>query len=411
MSGDSFKVRNLYNSDASGGGHSQPSGIRYQYPGIELAQSLPEEYEGSEFFQLLVDAVGDYAIFMLDPNGYIRSWNTGAQRNKGYRASEIIGQHFSIFYTPEDRLANRPEKLLRLAATEGRIEDEGWRLRKDGTRFWADVILTPLFTSDGKLRGFAKVTRDMTERRNIQSAMEEALSASRAKSAFLANMSHELRTPLNAIIGYAEMVEEQVQQIDPKIASDIQKIVYSSRHLLSIISDILDLSRIEAGHLELHVKNVDVLELVREVVETSRPLADKNQNVVKIVSHVPSIRCDCDPVRLRQVMYNVFSNAAKFTRDGSIEIRVSTFNREIEIRITDTGIGMTEDQTKRIFNNFYRVEKNPEDKAQGGTGLGLAISKLLIEAMDGSISVTSVENKGTIFTIRLPSRQATVTLI
>ena len=388
-----------------------PSPEKYQYPGIEVAAAPPEDYESAEFFQLLVQSVMDYALFMLDPNGYVRSWNAGAERNKGYRASEIIGQHFSIFYTPEDRLAGRPEKLLHLAAAEGRIEDEGWRLRKDGTRFWADVILTPLYTRDRRLRGFAKVTRDMTEKRKIITTMEEAIRASSAKSAFLANMSHELRTPLNAIIGYAELLDEELEGCGEKAAADVKKILYSGKHLLSIISDILDLSRIEAGHLELHPKPVDVLELVRDVVENARTLAERNGNVVTVTAAVPSLVIDCDPVRLRQVLYNVYSNAAKFTQNGSIEVRLSIFKGEVEIRISDTGVGMSEDQSRRVFEDFYRVEKVQTDKSQGGTGLGLAISKLLCEAMGGSISVSCTEGKGSVFTIHLPSRVANVSVL
>jgi PAS domain S-box-containing protein len=377
---------------------------QYEYPGIEIADASPEDFLNSETFQLLVEAVRDYAIFMLDPHGYIRTWNTGAERNKQYLAKEIIGQHFSIFYTPEDRLARRPEKLLRLAVAEGRVEDEGWRLRKDGTRFWADVILTPLYTKDGKLRGFAKVTRDMTERRAIMSAMEDALSASRAKSAFLANMSHELRTPLNAIIGYAEMLDEQLREVDSEAARDVGKILYSSRHLLSIISDVLDLSRIEAGHLDLKVESVDVLQLAREVVETARPLAERNGNEALVKSTLSSVRIQADPLRLRQILYNVFSNAAKFTRDGKIIIQVSQVHGNVEINISDTGVGMTQTQVNRVFDMFYRVETKDKPEGQGGTGLGLAISRLLVEAMHGTISASSVEGKGSTFTIRLPGR-------
>ncbi len=372
-----------------------------EYPGIEIARTSPEEYESTELFQLLVEAVSDYAIFMLDPDGYIRSWNTGAQRNKGYMASDIIGQHFSIFYTPDDRLSNRPERLLLLAATEGRIEDEGWRMRKDGTRFWADVIVTPLFTPDRKLRGFAKITRDVTEKREILSRMEEALNASKAKSAFLANMSHELRTPLNAILGYAELLGEQFQESNPEAFKDVEKILYSGRHLLSIIRDVLDLSKIEAGHLEINNESVDVLDLIRGVVDTTRPLAERNCNETTVSSTSPVVKAECDPVRLRQVIYNIYSNACKFSKDGKIEIRVNSFGGEVEIRITDTGIGMSESQVHQIFDKFYQVETASAPANQSGTGLGLAISQLLCKAMGGSISATSEPGNGSTFSIRL----------
>jgi signal transduction histidine kinase len=282
------------------------------------------------------------------------------------------------------------------------VEDEGWRMRKDGTRFWADVILTPLFTDGRQLRGFAKVTRDMTEKRIIMDRMEEALSASRAKSAFLANMSHELRTPLNAIIGYAEMLDEQIRETSPELSHDMSKIIYSSRHLLSIISDVLDLSKIEAGHLDLKFESVDVVELINEVVASAKPLADKNGNSVHVSTVAGTIIVESDPLRLRQVLYNLFSNAAKFTQNGRIDLSATVYKGELEIQITDTGIGMTESQANRIFNMFYRVDVKDQPEGQGGTGLGLAISRLLCEAMGGTISVTSVQGKGSTFTIRLP---------
>jgi len=381
---------------------------KYEFPGYEIAEPDGDDYQSAEFFQLLVEGVSDYAIFMLDPHGYIRSWNTGAERHKGYTASEIIGHHFSIFYTPEDRLAGRPEKLLSLAVTEGRVEDEGWRQRKDGTRFWADVILTTLWTPDGKIRGFAKVTRDMTDRRDLHQAMEEAVSASRAKSAFLANMSHELRTPLNAIIGYAELATENLEGREPVVSEDIQKIIFASKHLISIISDVLDLSRIEAGHLELHRSEFDLLQIVREVVDTTRVLAERNGNTITISCPFAFLKCEADEVRLRQVLYNLISNASKFTRNGRIVVKVTTSNRETHISVSDTGMGMTPAHAGRVFDNFYQVSQQSKDNVQGGTGLGLAISKLLVEAMDGKISVESTEGVGSTFTVRLP-RIANVT--
>jgi len=358
----------------------------------------------AERFRLLVESVRDYAIFMLDTEGYVRSWNPGAERAKGYTPSEIIGQHFSAFYTPEDRAAGLPQRMLETAVRLGRHEQEGWRVRKDGTRFWADVVVTAMIGTDGKLLGFSKVTRDMTEKRLLTASRDEALRASQAKSAFLANMSHELRTPLNAIIGYSEMVAEELREAGlEQLASDVLKIRYSGQHLLSIVSDVLDLSRIESGGLQLTLEPVALPQIVAEVIETVRPLASRNGNTVK--AHIDESCCNvlADPVRLRQVIYNIFSNACKFTQRGEISLTVMHVAAPIPsvaISIHDTGIGMSPEQRERLFERFYTVEG--AFASTGSTGLGLAISKLLIDGMGGEIRVASEMGEGSTFTILLP---------
>lgn len=363
------------------------------------------EDESLDMFRLLVDGVRDYAIFALDTEGYIRSWNAGAQRTKQYTASEIIGQHFSIFYTPEDRAAKRPQYLLELSKREGRVEDEGWRVRKDGTHFWADVILTALYDKNGIHRGFAKVTRDMTERRNLILALEEAVRASQAKTAFLANMSHELRTPLTAIIGYAEMINDQLED-NSVIGEDVNRILYSARHLQSIVSDILDLSKIEAGKLEIHWEEVNLQDVLLECTETIKPLARCNGNEVAYEITPTLTTIISDRVRLRQVLYNLLSNAARFTHDGLITVKarqgVAANNPAVHLDVIDTGIGMTEEQARMAFERFHQVEGHSAEFGRGGTGLGLAICRMLCLAMGGSISVQSTVGKGSTFTVTLP---------
>lgn len=368
-------------------------------------RSVAPEDESLDMFRLLVDGVRDYAIFALDTEGYIRSWNEGAQRIKQYTASEIIGQHFSTFYTPEDRAANRPQYLLEVSKRDGRVEHEGWRVRKDGTRFWADVILTALYDKDGVHRGFAKITRDMTERRNLMVALEEAVRASQAKTAFLANMSHELRTPLTAIIGYAEMINDQVEDASV-IGEDINRILYSARHLQSIVSDILDLSKIEAGKLEIHWEEVNLKDVLQECTETITPLARCNGNEVRYEITPTLTTIMADKVRLRQVLYNLLSNAARFTHDGSITVKARQDTNGsapvVHLEVIDTGIGMTEEQAAMAFERFHQVEGHSAQFGRGGTGLGLAICRMLCIAMGGSISVQSAVGEGTTFTVTLP---------
>ncbi len=366
--------------------------------------------EAGDTFKLLVEAVKDYAIYMLDVNGYVESWNAGAERAKQYSSEEIIGKHFSVFYTFEDLAIGKPLLLLGIAMRDGRVEDEGWRIRKDGTRFWADVIVTAVYDKAGVHRGFAKVTRDMTERRHLIDSREEALRASSAKSAFLANMSHELRTPLNAIIGYTEMVEDNLRSTGHSdVADDLTKILYSANHLQSVINDILDLSRIEAGQLELKWETVDLNQVVREVIETVQPLASVTKTEIRAIPEHQGIQLTADRTRLKQILYNLLSNAAKFTHNGIISVKVWLDGTEtpevVHMAITDTGVGMAKSEVQNLFQRFYRSEVHVSQYNQGGTGLGLAICRMLCEAMGGHIGVESEVGSGSTFTVTLPKTQ------
>lgn len=376
-------------------------------PTHEPKSPFQEEEDQEDVFRLLVDAVRDYAIYMLDAEGYIRSWNAGAQRAKLYTADEIIGKHFSVFYTPEEAAANRPQTLLKLALEQGRIEDEGWRVRKDGTRFWADVILTPIYADGGQLRGFAKVTRDMTEKRQLIIAREEALKASNAKSAFVANLSHELRTPLTGIIGYAEIVADAVddQQL-PEVKSDVDKILFSANHLMNVVNDILDISKIESGEFDLNLEQTEPEEIIHEVLENVKPLANTNRNALRYDRQQQVCHLMTDKTRLRQIMYNLLSNACKFTHDGSITMGLDCLT-EAEgswavFTIADTGCGMSPDDAALIFERFYQAKHTGGGPTRGGTGLGLAICKMLTEAMGGTIALETELGKGTMFTVKLP---------
>ena len=241
--------------------------------------------ESDEHLRLLVNSVRDYAILMLDPSGQVASWNQGAERIKGYNANEIVGRHFSCFYPPEDVQNGKPEHELQRAIAEGRYEEEGWRIRKGGSRFWADVVITALKDGTGKLRGFSKITRDASERKKAQLQIEqqnrelelrnrEVERATKLKSKFLATMSHELRTPLNAIVGFSELLaEETAGELNDKQKRFVGHIKQGSAHLLQLINDILDLSKIEAGQLELRCEDFQVKDALPEVLSTIRPLA------------------------------------------------------------------------------------------------------------------------------------------
>jgi PAS domain S-box-containing protein len=512
---------------------------------ISARKRAQKDLQGSEErFRLLVNNVRDYAILMLDPAGLIVSWNQGAQRIKGYKADEIIGQHFSRFYTREDVQKGKPELELRIAAADGRYEEEGWRVRKDGSQLLANVVITALTDDTGKLRGFSKVTRDITERKRTEQLLQESeerhrklfdnnphptwafdratlrflavnaaavrkygysseeflamtikdirppqdvpallesvgalcdgnesvgewrhrrkdgtvidveitsyalnfegrdaeivvavdvsqrkrdeaekrkfidsLATSNAelelrnreveratqlKSKFLASMSHELRTPLNAIVGFSDLLADGVPgDLNDKQKRFVNHIKQGSAHLLQLINDILDLSKIEAGQLELHCEDFQFKEALPEVLSTIRPLA-----MIKGIQIQHKFNADfsvhADRVRFKQVLYNLLSNAVKFTpKGGRIDIDCVENGGDVCISVADTGIGIRVEDQALVFEEFRQVEGN-KDTANEGTGLGLAITKRLVEQQGGKITLQSQPGKGSRFTFTLP---------
>lgn len=379
----------------------------------ERASSIgvPDDSTLEGLLRLLVESVRDYAIFVLDATGHVITWNPGAARLKGYKAEEIIGRHFSTFYPQEDVAAGKPAWELEVAEEEGRIEDEGWRVRKDGTLFWANVVITALRDPDGRLVGFAKVTRDLTERRNaelraIENArrLAEVEAANRAKSEFLAAMSHELRTPLNAIGGYVDLLLLGVRgPLSDNQREDLQRVRRSQQHLLAIINDLLNFSRLEAGRVNYDIVQTPVAPLVDEVCTMVEPQAAGAGIELRWEPCSDRIAL-ADRAKVGQILLNLLTNAIKFTPEGG-SITVSCLaepSSTVHIRVRDTGIGIAEDQLESIFEPFVQVGRSLSSSHEG-TGLGLAISRDLARGMDGDLTVRSVPGKGSTFTISLPA--------
>jgi PAS domain S-box-containing protein len=499
--------------------------------------------QSEEGVRVLVNGVKDYGIFMLDPSGHVASWNHGAERIKGYKDHEIIGRHFSCFYLPADVKKGMPEHELQTATAEGRYEDEGWRVRKDGSRFWANAVLTALIDGTGKVRGFSNIIRDVTERKRTEELLQESeerhrklfdnnphptwvfdgetlrflavntaavrkygysrdefltmtlkdirrpedvpalletlktlgeghessgawrhqlkdgtvidventsyaltflgraarvvvavdvtqrkrdeaekrkftekLAASNQelelrnreverattlKSKFLASMSHELRTPLNAIVGFSDLLAEGTPgQLNQKQKRFVNHIKEGSTHLLQLINDILDLSKIEAGQLELRFEDFLVKDTLPEVLSTIHPLAmAKNIRVEQRVECKSLVKAD--RVRFKQILYNLLSNAVKFTPNGgNVTIECVDYSDFVRVSVTDTGIGVRPEDQKVIFDEFRQIEGSA-GTAHEGTGLGLAITKRLVEQQGGQISVESELGKGSQFTFTL----------
>src|SRR5437870_1782046 len=278
-------------------------------------------------YRLLVQEVKDYAIFLIDTKGRIQSWNTGAQRLKGYTQKEIIGQHFSVFYTRDDLANKKPQRELEKALTEGRVEDEGWRVRKDGTRFWANVVITALHDEKGKLRGFAKITRDMTGRRKGEDALREQAAqlekrvlertqelekANRTKDEFIATLSHELRTPITSITGWVQMLQDGA--LTPPLQRKALEVI--DRNLAAqaqLIDDLLNVSRIVAGKLRVDMQSVYPAPLIEEALDSLLPTMKAKS--LKLTRDLDSGigPMQIDPPRFHQIIWNLLTNALKFT--------------------------------------------------------------------------------------------------
>ncbi len=375
---------------------------------VEAGQLLAEREralrDNEERLRLIIDGVKDYGIFALDAQGYVTTWNAGAQRIKGYTEQEIIGQHFSLFYLLEECPAH-PDMALREATRDGHYMEEGWRCRKDGSRFWASVVITAQYDGTGALRGFSKITRDITDRRAaeiaLRTAREEAESASRAKSEFLSRMSHELRTPLNAILGFAQLLDmDSTAGQRPQVSH----ILRAGQHLLALINEVLDIARIEAGRLPLNIEPIALATVLHEALTLVSPMAaDAGIHLVDLPALPEDSGVLADRQRLVQVLLNLLSNAIKYNRPGGkVRLEVSVQAHQVSIAVHDTGHGIAPDQLDQLFKPFERLGADPQVE---GTGLGLSLSKNLLEMMQGSLQVHSEPGHGCCFTLRLPATQ------
>jgi PAS domain S-box-containing protein len=349
--------------------------------------------QSEERFRLMVEAVRDYAIFLLDPDGRVATWNVGAERLKGYKADEIIGKHFSLFYPEEARRREHPAEELRRAKAEGRYEEEGWRVRKDGTQFWANVVITALFDQEGRHIGFTKVTRDFTETRRLR----EAQLAVQLRDEFLATAGHELRTPLSALLMQVQGLARSVRVEDARLKERLEKAAAAGARLEKLISQILDVSRINVGRLVLERERMRLDTVVREVMDRFADLATESQ--CPIVLRLDPVEGLWDRVRLEQVITNLVSNALKYGKGKPVEVETFLEGTSAVLRVTDHGIGIAPEDQDKIFQRFERAKGTRE---YAGFGLGLWISRSIVDAIGGKISVQSASGQGSTFTVKLP---------
>lgn len=385
--------------------------------GNTIANMKVGSREHIEFSRLLVNTIQEYAIFLLDPRGYVATWNPGAQKLKGYTPKEIIGKHFSTFYPQKDIKARKPEIELEIAKRDGHVEDEGWRVRKDGTRFWANVVITALRDDNGDLVGFAKVTRDLTERRRHEQELrkannvlkrqsDELLKLNKAKDEFISLASHQLRTPATGVKQYLGLIlEGYTGELTDQQKDFIAKANESNNRQINLINDLLRVAQVDAGEVLLQPTTVDLSALIGNIADEHSSTFKMHNQLLNL--HLPNgaVVIVADEARLRMAIENILDNASKYTpAGGSVTIAVHITESSVSVSITDTGVGIDEALSAKLFSKFSRIPNSLSEKV-GGSGLGLYWAKKIIQLHGGDITVISQVNKGSTFTIEIPEVQ------
>jgi PAS domain S-box-containing protein len=366
-----------------------------------LPETVDHLVDSGQKFRLLVESVKDYAIFMLDPSGRVATWNAGAERIKGYSAREIIGQHFSRFYEDEQARSGICAQELEVAAREGRLEVEGFRVRKDGTRFWANVVITALRRPSGELVGFAKVTRDLTERKKLEeerlrrAQVEEAL---RLRDEFLSVVSHEFKTPLSVLQLQIEALTREKDSLDPAFLRNVQRAKRSSDHLLRTVEAILEVTRITSGTFVLKRDEFDLAEAVVDAVESVSTPAKLAGCEVRLELDAP-LKGFWDRRRIQHVVTQLLMNAITYAAGAPVRISLTRRAEEAWLEVVDSGPGINSQDLSRIFERFERATSM---RHFSGLGLGLYLAREVAHAHGGSVSVENTAGRGAHFIMRLP---------
>ncbi|MEA2316146.1 MAG: hypothetical protein QOD44_335 [Solirubrobacteraceae bacterium] len=354
-------------------------------------------------FRRLVASVRDYAVFMLDPGGYITTWNAGAENIKGYTADEIIGRHFSTFYTAEDRLRAHPAEELEIASREGRFEEEGWRLRKDGGRFWASVTITAVRNEHGVLLGFAKVTRDLTVRREAELELHRAQDRLQRSNAelerFAAVSAHDLREPLSTVAAFADLLDQREGEgLTTGGREMLAHIAGSVSRMQTLVEDLLSYATLRDAPAPAPV---DLAASARRVVAALHAAIEDRGATVE-VDVPPGAEVVVDPSGIDMLLQNLLSNAIKFgdAERPRVSLGASRDGGRWRVTVTDNGAGIPPEDQERIFTAFERL---PGSGAVPGTGLGLAICSRVVEESGGEIGVDSTPGHGSTFWFALPA--------
>jgi PAS domain S-box-containing protein len=375
----------------------------------KITRDLTERREAEQQYRRLIEGVTDYAIYSLDAKGHITSWNAGAKRMKGYETAEILGQHFSNFYTVEDVERGQPARVLETAMREGHFEGEGWRIRKDGTRFWSNVVVTAIRDEEGTLLGFSKITRDVTDRKalldtiqqhsqELEIRIKEREQTNAELEAFSYSVSHDLRAPIRAIEGFTDIILEDFGEALPAQAKEyLQQIVSSTARMNRLVQDLLNYGRL--SRIELDIGPVNVESVINEACNQ----LDAEVRSRVSVSVDSKLMVKAHAAVFRQVISNLMNNAVKFTKPGmppKVEVRAFRHDNFVHIEVRDEGIGIAAQHQGRIFQVFERLHNAEE---YPGTGIGLAIVKRGVTRMGGTVSLQSEVGKGSTFKLEFPA--------
>ena len=383
-------------------GDGRPAGAVLVFRDITEDRRAEEALRHSEEkLRLMIASVRDYALYMLDPTGHVVSWNPGAEQIKGYRAEEILGEHFSRFFTADDVQQGKPARELEIAVTQGRFEDEAWRVRKDGSPFWANVVVTPVRDTSNALVGFVKITRDLTEQRKLAEErlrLVQAREAIRLRDEFMSIASHELKTPLTALQLQLSNVRGQASEAGGDLARKVDRAMRVGDRLVQLVEALLDVSRIASGKLKLNVESFDLVEAVREIVERLRDSA-ANAGCNLSLQTDGAIEGRWDRLRVEQVVTNLISNATKYDAGQPVDVSVTRKGDAAVLEVRDRGAGIQEAELSRIFERFERATST---RNYGGLGLGLYVARQIAEAHGGTIAARNIPDGGAAFTVNLP---------
>jgi PAS domain S-box-containing protein len=366
--------------------------------------NLSPQQLGERFDLLAADAM-EYAIFLLGQDGRLLCWNPGAERLFGYQSKEIIGQHFSLLFSPEDILTGQPEHELKTARANGRADAVRWQVRKDGTRFWCKATVTPLRDEHQQIRSFARVMHDLTERQAQDAQKKRAddlAEANRSKEEFMALLSHELRSPLSPILN-ALSILRQMRTNDPIIENAGNIIDRQVGQMVRLVDDLLDIGRITKGKLRLTKEKVELRVVANHAAETARPFMEARKHEFSVSLPTQPLWVEADPARMEQIVVNLLNNAAKYTDTGGlIRMTVSQEGDEAVIRVRDNGVGIAPQVLPHVFDLFTQVDGSL-GRSYGGLGIGLALVRNLVEMQEGRVQAQSGGlGKGSEFTVKLP---------
>lgn len=388
------------------------SGIICMIRDLTKEKSLESELRKSEeTYRLMVARVKDYAIFLIDPSGHIMTWNEGAKQTKGYSEEEIIGKHFSVFYTKKDLEDGKPARELIIATQTGKYEEEGWRVKKDGSVFWANIVLTAVFNHEKKLIGFAKVTRDLSERKESERELkhsrdqyrkltaelrkinEELSYTNRELEQFTSIVSHDLQEPVRTVKSFLQLIQMKLETREyDNLVIYVNKAIEASNRMREMIQNLLSYSQLTKE--EITERSIDVRELISLSLQNLKAAIDVAKAEIIIETEIETIQGD--PVQLVQLIQNLVSNALKFTNQPSPSIRINCKmeNQHVKFSVTDNGIGIDRSDSEKIFEIFRRLHTKTE---YPGTGIGLAICKKIVDRHKGRIWPESEPGKGTTF--------------